>query len=193
MPYAAINNTEIDTDSPITGSLMARMRDNPKAIAEHDDSATAAPRVHCDAAAGDASALASTAAVGKVLRVSATASPDGHGNLVEPQDLASAPPSVLHHHLSSSGPTTVSVVLTAGKRYMLHCHAQNDLIPYSGFAYFDGSSIVFQSCTDYTVNGTIFTNKFTLSGTTVSIVSNPSTGTITASASIIAHEVAGLV
>lgn len=86
MAYNAINNNEIDTDSPVTASLSSRWRDNPLAIASHDDSAAVAPRVHCDAAAGNASALASTAAVGSVLRVSSTASPDGHGNLVVPID-----------------------------------------------------------------------------------------------------------
>ena len=84
MAYTAILNTEVDAESPITESLMTRLRDNPLAVAAAD---AAAPRVKCNAAAGNASAISSTATVGKVLRVSSTASPDGAGNLVVPEDL----------------------------------------------------------------------------------------------------------
>lgn len=62
MAYSEITNAEIDTDSPLTQTLMTKFRDNPIAIASGD---TGAPRLHGSSASptADADAIAGLPAI----------------------------------------------------------------------------------------------------------------------------------
>jgi hypothetical protein len=179
MTYVTIPTPDVTAGKPTKASTGIALRDNPLAIAQHDDGGENAPRIHCDAAAGNASALASTAAAGSVLRVSSTPSPDGHGNLVVPEDLASGAPSVIH----SAG---TSIVLLSGRRYMIHAHALDAGQTAIGCAYFNGSSIARQSTVRNNLLPAFDPTAFSLSGLTLSF----STGGLSNSF-LIAHEVVG--
>jgi len=112
--YNIIAPTETNAEQPITQSLMERLRDNPLAITDHDDTGDPSPRVKADAGA---SAISSTAAVGSTLVVSSTPSPDGHGNLIIPVTPSGASQMPVpefsritkgYHYASTSNPTATA-------------------------------------------------------------------------------------
>lgn len=128
MAYTDIASTEFDPGEPVKSEHGKTFFDNPKAIANHDDSGDTAPRVWADAAASDASAIASTATENYILAVSDTVSPDGHGKLVVPI----APSSIGLGNTSGdsgaiSGSDSYQINSLPDRDFIIHVYVQAEL------------------------------------------------------------------